>query len=232
MSSDKVCVVVPTYNEADNIEPLVHGLEALHCIDWILIVDDSSNDETLEKLAHLESNYGNLDVHVRPGKLGFGTALRDGFQIALEKFPLTRLVQMDADLSHDPSFIPQLLSKKDDIVIGSRYISGGKIVGWTGRRKITSKTANFLANSLLRIEVSDVTSGFRAYSRQAAEIIAEQANSKGYEFEVEVILLARKHRLTVGEVPITFTNRKRGGSKLKPSSIARFFYFVLKNCFV
>jgi dolichol-phosphate mannosyltransferase len=229
MSSNKVCVVIPTYNEADNIEPLVHGLEALGCIDWIVIIDDSSNDGTFEKLAQLKTTYDNLIVHIRLGKLGFGTALKDGFQIALEKLPFTRLVQMDADFSHDPSFIPRLLLKQDDIVIGSRYIDEGKIVGWSRRRTIISKTANFLVNSLLKVKVHDVTSGLRAYSRRAVETIAAETTSTGYEFEVESILLIQKQGLTVCEVPITFIDRKRGGSKLKLLHITRFFFFILKN---
>jgi len=229
MSWERICAVIPTYNEADNVEPLIQGLESLGCVDWILIVDDSSNDGTLEKLAQLRSEYENLTVHVRPGKLGFGTALKEGFTLALEKFNLTRLIQMDADLSHDPSFIPDMLSKQADLIIGSRYIEGGKIIGWNKRRKITSKTANFLVNTLLGLKIHDVTSGFRVYSRRAVETIATQATAVGYEFEIEAALLARKHQMSIEEVPITFVDRRKGETKLKTREIFRFLGFVLRN---
>ena len=136
---------------------------------------------------------------------------------------------MDADLSHDPSFIPRLLSKSDDIVIGSRYIDGGEIIGWKKHREIISKTANSIAKSLLKIKVQDVTSGFRVYSRRAVEIISKEATATGYDFEIEIILLAKKHELSLSEVPITFTDRRRGETKLGFSEMIRFLHLILKN---
>lgn len=229
MNTETVCVVIPTRNEADNIGFLIHSLESLECIDWIQVVDDSSNDGTLEKLTQLQKKFCNLHLHVRPNKLGFGTALRKGIALALESFPFQRLVQMDADLSHNPKFIPQMLSEKAELVIGSRYIKGGKIMGWSTYRKITSRTANFLTRASFGTEVRDITSGFRVYSRCVAEVVAAKAMARGYEFEVESFLLAKKHGFSIAEVPITFVDRKKGRSKMGKSEILRFLSFVLRN---
>jgi len=229
-SSSGVIVLIPTYNEVDNIEPLIHSLENQGCIEWIQIVDDNSTDGTLEILSTLQEKYDNLFVHPRPGLLGLGTALKDGFHLALENFPFKRLVQMDGDLSHDPNDIPTMLLSGANVVIGSRYVLGSRIVGWSMYRKLMSRGANFLARTLLGLRARDVTSGFRVYSRRAVEIIAEEANCKGYEFQVEVVWLAEKWGLDIEEVPITFTERLRGKSKLRDlSEVKRLITFVLKK---
>ena len=226
----KVLVLIPTYNEAESVCPLVDKLQELDCVDYILVVDDSSVDGTLEKLAVLQEKYDNLFVHQRPGKLGLGTALRDGFRLALKRFPFSRLVQMDGDLSHDPSSIPQMLLSRADVVVGSRYVEDGRIIGWNFYRKNLSREANFLTRTLLGLRIRDVTSGFRVYSRRAVEILVREANCGGYEFQVEAVWLAKKHGLDVEELPITFTERLRGKSKLQGSSeVKKLLIFTVKQ---
>ena len=229
-SSSGVIVLIPTYNEVDNIETLIHCLENQGHIQWIQIVDDSSTDGTLETLVTLQEEYDNLFVHQRPELLGLGAALKDGFHLALENFPFRRLIQMDGDLSHNPNDIPTMLLSGANMVIGSRYVQGSRITGWSTYRKLLSRGANFFARTLLGLRAHDVTSGFRIYSRRAVEIIATEGNRKGYEFQVEAVWLAEKWRLDIEEVPITFTERLRGKSKLRDlSEVNRLVTFVLKQ---
>ena len=218
---DSILVLIPTYNEVENIDSLILRLENQGCVDWILIVDDSSTDGTLEKLDVLQRKYDNLFVHKRSGKLGLGTALRDGFRLALERFPFSRLVQMDGDLSHDPSYIPKMLLSQANMVVGSRYVYGSQIIGWSLYRKILSRGANFLAQTFLGLRARDVTSGFRVYRRNVVEILVREANRKGYEFQVEAVWVAKKHGIDVEEIPIMFTERFRGKSKLRLSEVKR-----------
>ncbi len=226
---DSIAVAFPTYNEVGTVEKLTRRLQGLNRVNYILDVDDGSFDGTLDKIQTLQSEYRNIHLLLRPGKLGFGTAIRDGFKYSLEHFAFDRLVQMDADLSHNPAYIPTLLSEEADIVVGSRYVKGGGIVGWRLRRKLTSSVANLLARYLLRLNIRDVTSGFRVYSRHAVRLIGEQAISQGYEFEIEALWLAKKNGLTIREVPIVFTDREQGKSKLSLNEILRFLGFVLRH---
>ena len=225
-----IVAVIPTYNEADNIPPLITTLENLDCIDHIIVVDDNSTDGTLPKLSELQQTYGNIVVHKRPRKLGFGTAVKEGFQLALETHPFTRLIQMDADLSHDPTSIPQMLRNKEDIVLGSRYIKQGKIVGWNLYRKLLSRTANVLSRNLLGLKIHDLTTGYRIYSRTAIGLITKNAKCNGYAFEVETLWLSVKNSLTIKEVPITFVERCQGKSKLaRVHEVALLIKFVLSH---
>ena len=224
-----VLVLIPTYNEVGNIDPLINSLEDQDCIDWILFVDDSSTDGTLEKLQVLQEKYDNLFIYQRPKKRGLGTALRDGFRIALERFPFNLLVQMDSDLSHDPAFIPKMLLSRSKVVVGSRYVDGGKILGWSLYRKLLSRGANFLARTLLGLKVRDVTSGYRMYSRRAVKTLAWETSCRGYEFQVEAIWLTQKHGMEVEEIPIMFTERFCGESKLHGvSEVRKLLTFLLK----
>jgi len=208
--------VIPTYNEAESIKTLVERLEALkEHISRIMVVDDGSADGTEDILKSLNSTYGNISVLQRGSKLGFGSAIRDGLKEALKNEDTKRFLQMDADLSHDPSYLPSMFKEEVDIVIGSRYVHGGGTKGWKMTRKIASRAACFLASTLLGLPASDPTAGFKIYSREAAKLVVEETkeNRSMGAFEIETIYVAKKHQLKVAEVPINFVNRKKGASK-------------------
>jgi dolichol-phosphate mannosyltransferase len=222
--------VIPTYNEAANIKTLVDRLESLkEHIARILVVDDGSADGTETILRSLNSTYGNISVLQRGRKLGFGSAIRDGLKEALKDENARRFLQMDADLSHDPSYLPSMFGEDADIVIGSRYTRGGGTRGWSFTRRIASRTACFLASTLLRLPAKDPTAGFKIYSREAARLVVEETkeNRSMGAFEIETIYVAKKHKLKVTEVPINFVNRKEGASKAGLHEI----YVVLKFIF-
>lgn len=227
---EQVVIVIPTYNEAESIDELLGKLEGNVRIDHVIVVDDSSTDGTLEKLIAFQKSSRKMHVHVRPSKLGFGSAVRTGFKLALRRHSFDRLVQMDADLSHDPAYIPRLLDCKCDLVLGSRYIEGGGVIGWSLWRKLLSRAANLLATKVLGLPVRDATTGFRVYSRRATELVARLSRRDAYEFEIEALWLAVMSGFTVGEVPILFVNRRGGKSKLAtPLEVFRFLKFVLTH---
>jgi dolichol-phosphate mannosyltransferase len=186
----------------------------------VVVVDDNSSDGTADEVRRLIKDYGNTKLIVRSEKMGLGSAYRDGFKASSYEF----IVQMDADLSHDPEEITKLLAGLScgDIVIGSRYVEDGSIVGWGLGRKLISGGANRLARLVLGLKPKDVTSGFRVYSKEAFEKIISQSKLNGYAFQVEVLYLAKKFGFKVSEVPITFKNRQAGESKLGFGEIARF----------
>ena len=228
----KICIVLPTYNEVANLPKLIGEIESILTKDElkIVVVDDNSPDGTSEIAEKLNTQYGNIIVHRRPGKLGIGSAILDGMKIALS-FPDTQLiVTMDADFSHDPKYIPRLLSaaEKVDFVQGSRYIKGGKIIGWSRFRRLESFAANTLCNLLLRTHIKEHTTYFRVYSRRCADAIVKNALSKKFEFAIESILIAKDHNFTIKEVPITFINRAYGKSKLKISDVFWWFFYLMK----
>lgn len=226
----KIIVLIPTYNEAGNIVPLINMLQKLKFIDRVLIVDDGSKDGTLEKLMDLRSRYENIIVHQRNKKIGLGAAILDGLQIALARFQFTHIVTMDADFSHNPSFIPLMLASPADVVIGSRYIKGGQIIGWGIRRRLISLIGNSIVQMLLSLAAKDVTSGFRIYNRKAVALIVQKAGCRGFEFQVEALCIVCTSGLNIDEIPILFVNRLNGNSKLQsfPES-TRFLKFVLIN---
>lgn len=216
-----VSIVVPTYNERQNLPRLVEAIAA-HLKDRpyeIVVVDDSSPDGTGDLAADLAKTYP-LRLLRRPAKSGLGSAYRDGFQAARGGL----IFEMDADLSHDPRYIPALVEAIEqgaDIAIGSRYVAQGRIVGWNWYRKLVSGVGNGLAKILLGLRIRDVTSGYRCYARHASNIV-QNVRSDGYAFQVEALWLARKQGLRVVEVPITFENRTVGKSKLGAGEFLRF----------
>ncbi len=199
-------VIVPTYNEKENLEPLVTRLIALPVSLGVIIVDDGSPDGTGEIADRLAAeNPGRVQVIHRAGKLGLGTAYIAGFRRAMEDradFAIT----MDADFSHPPEKIPELLAKAAqgyDLVIGSRYVPGGKAVECTLPRKMLSWGANAFARILLGLKAHDTTAGFRCYRREVLESIAlDQIFSNGYSFLMEMLYLVQRAGWRVGEVPI------------------------------
>jgi len=226
--------VIPTYNEADSVKMLIERLEALkEQISHVFVVDDRSADGTEAILQSLNTVYGNISVLQRGAKLGFGSAIRDGLREALKNESAKRFLQMDADLSHDPSYLPSMFNEDADIVIGSRYVPGGGTKGWKLTRKIASRTACLLASKLLRLPAKDPTAGFKIYSRNAAKLVVEETkeNRSMGAFEIETIYVAKKHGLRVAEVPINFVNRKKGTSKAGFHEIYVVLRFIFAHLF-
>ena len=231
----KVCVVIPTYNEAENLPKLLGALEEeLQKEDFkIIVIDDNSPDGTAEVVEKLDQRYGNIIVHRRPSKLGIGSAIRDGLKIALSFPDCECVVTMDADLSHNPSDVQRLLNeaKNADLVQGSRYMKGGRIIGWSSFRSAVSYAANLLCRLLFRTQLHEHTSNFRVYSRRCGEMIAITLHCEHYEWLIGSILIAKDHAYRIKEVPISFTERKRGKSKLKPVDILKWANYVSKMFF-
>ncbi|MCX8191254.1 MAG: polyprenol monophosphomannose synthase [Nitrososphaerales archaeon] len=227
----RVSVVIPTLNEVDTIGRLIEELESLGIIEHIVIVDDGSTDGTVDTLIEMNRRYGNIILKERGRRLGFGSAINDGLNIILKLQPPPDLVVvMDADLSHNPIYIPKMveLCYNADLVLGSRYVRGGRIEGWGLKRRIISGFANWIARSLLRLDVRDVTTGYRCYSRRAVEVMLP-LKSKGYVVQVETLLKVRRRRLRIVELPITFVDRIYGKSKLGVREMIDFLIFIIRN---
>lgn len=211
-------VIIPTYNEAENVESLISQILYFQPQFDILIVDDNSPDGTGKLADDLSKKSNKIKVLHRPEKDGLGRAYIAGFKYALTcSPPYQRIIQMDADFSHNPKYLGALFeaTKDRDISIGSRYISGGGVVNWSLKRKIFSYGANLYAYFWLGLWVRDCTSGFRCFRREVLENIHVSAlKSNGYLFQVEML----KHSLSLGyrvvEIPIVFVERERGRSKL------------------
>jgi len=231
----KVYIVIPTYNEAENLPRLVEALEEeLEKRGFkIILVDDSSPDGTVKIVKRLNHRYGNILFHCRPSKLGIGSAIRDGLKIALSFTDCEYIVTMDADLSHNPKDIRRLLSEAGnaDLVQGSRYVKGGRVVGWSFFRSAVSYVANLLCRLLFKTQLHEHTSNFRVYSRRCSEMITATLHCEHYEWLIGSILIAKDHSYRIKEVPITFTERKRGKSKLKPVDILKWANYVSKMFF-
>ncbi|GMW01133.1 MAG: dolichol-phosphate mannosyltransferase [Candidatus Hydrogenedentota bacterium] len=213
----KSVVVIPTYNEAENVKPLIESIHQ-HVPEMdIVIVDDGSPDGTADIAAAMEGVY----VIRRSGKLGLGTAYVTGYKYCLEK-GYDRIGGMDADFSHNPSVLPALFGSLDhfDMAVGSRYIRGGGTRNWGLHRQLLSRTANLVARTLLSFPAKDVTSGFRAYRREVLESIdLDTIKSEGYAFVVEFMYRSVRRGFKVGETPIIFEDRRYGTSKMNSSEI-------------
>lgn len=223
-------MVIPTFNEKENIGVLIKKIQDVfeegEIEGSILVIDDNSPDGTAEVAGEMASRYGNIRILKRKGKLGLGSAYREGFGIALRTMKADIVFEMDADLSHDPSFIPEFIRRLNEgceMVVGSRHIPGGKIQGWSLYRHLVSSTANTLAKTALDLGVSDVTTGFRAYRAETLRKIKyETIDSESYGFQIETLFRCARRGLRVGEVPITFKDRRAGASKLGKKEILQF----------
>ncbi len=229
-----VGIILPTYCEAANIENLIEEIENLKLNTCILVIDDSSFDGTANVVQKLQIKYPNVLLHVRPQKLGLGTAITDGFRILLSlKKPPRYIVTMDADYSHNPKYIPKLVSavnKGADLSIGSRYCKGGETRKWSILRLVISRIANFIAFTVIGAKISDYTSGFRCYSTNLIRKIINDLHSQTYEIQIETIRQTHLRKLRIKEVPVTFINRKKGKSKLTLNEIEQFLsYIILKS---
>jgi dolichol-phosphate mannosyltransferase len=220
----KSVVIVPTYNERDNIDVLLDDLLSLPVDLSVINVDDNSPDGTGAAADAWAARYPDrVQVVHRAGKLGLGTAYIAGFKHALEA-GFDRVMTMDADFSHHPRYIPSLLdlSRAHDLVIGSRYVAGGGTLNCTAKRKALSQGANTFAKVMLGLRAQDCTAGFRCYRRQVLQAIdLDSIRSNGYSFLIEMIFYVQRRGFSIGEVPIIFEDRRRGTSKISQNEVIR-----------
>lgn len=226
----RTVIVIPTYNERENILSLVERCVALPLRPDLYFIDDNSSDGTGELLESLRSTYPCLRVMHRSGKLGLGSAYRQAFRLLLQE-SYDRYVAMDADLSHRPESIPDLLraSNEADLVIGSRYCLGGATKNWPAVRQLLSRTSNTIARGLLGLKVMDATAGFRCYRPELlAALDRLDIRSNGYSFQVEMTYYSERMGFRVREEPILFEERVRDTSKMSRSEIALAMYIVCR----
>lgn len=217
----KALVVVPTYNECENIAPLIGELRSRYPALDVLVVDDNSPDGTGDVADTLAAADSSVHVLHRPGKEGLGVAYASGFAWGLER-DYDRLIEMDADGSHAPVDLRRLLnaSYAADLVIGSRWVNGGRVVDWPWYRLLISRAGTQYARLMLRLPVRDATAGFRVLSRRALELIdLASVASHGYCFQIDVTHRVVAAGLPVVEVPVTFVERQRGHSKMTASIV-------------
>ncbi|NTW69779.1 MAG: polyprenol monophosphomannose synthase [Chlorobiaceae bacterium] len=220
---NSVLVIIPTYNEAENIGRLLNDLEKLYpsTVD-MLVIDDNSPDGTRGIVQSLKAAMPALHIITRPGKLGLGTAYLTGFRYALEH-NYQYVVEMDADYSHDPAMVAELLAavKGADLVIGSRYMNNTiNVVNWPLRRLILSKLASIYTRMVTGLPVADPTSGFKCFSsRVLRELDLDRINSQGYSFQIEMNFRVWKKGFVIREVPIVFVDRTVGKSKMTKQNI-------------
>jgi dolichol-phosphate mannosyltransferase len=229
----KALIVMPTYNERENITPMVE--EILRCAPQvdILIVDDHSPDGTGEIADALHERFPNVFALHRTGKLGLGTAYVAGFRYALER-DYDLVFEMDADFSHDPRYLPDMLAEAEhaDLVIGSRYVRGGGTPNWSPLRRFISGGGNIFARVMLALPIKDATAGYRCYRREVLKALdLGSITSQGYAFQVEMAYQTLKHGFRVREVPIIFVDRRVGKSKMSRKIFIEGFVFVLRARF-
>ena len=224
----KPLAISPTYNEKKNILELIQRV--LKCNDQIdiLIVDDNSPDGTADIVKNIMQNNKRIHIIKRSGKLGLGTAYCAGFKWALER-GYDRIIQIDADMSHNPDDIPTLLAESEvyDLVIGSRYINSVNVVNWPLTRLILSYTANLYANIITGLPIKDATGGFKCFRSRVLEAIdLSKITSEGYSFQIEMNFISWVYGYKVKEVPIIFTDRTIGESKMSRAIIFEAIYMV------
>lgn len=226
-----IWIVVPTYNESANLPELLARIAKLPEPPQMLIVDDNSPDGTGQLAENLKTQYPFLEVLRRSGKTGYGAACRDGFVYALSH-GAEAVGGMDGDLSHAPEDLPRLIEEFElgaDMVVGSRRIHGGRVVGWGIHRKLMSWSATTLARLVLRLHTRDITAGFRLYGPKFFSLVPWQAvTSNGYAWLEEILFKTEKAGLIVKEVPVVFIDRKSGQSKLSGKDVVEFFYTLAR----
>ncbi len=224
----KTLVISPTYNERKNIQSLVEQVLGPNPDYHLLVVDDNSPDKTAEKVKELQQLYPNLHLEERPGKAGLGTAYLFGFQWALDRH-FEAIVQMDADLSHDPKDVPRLVAEleKHDLVIGSRYVKGVSVVNWPIRRLILSYGANLYSRIITGMPINDATGGFKAWRGSLLDTIRlEKVRSQGYSFQIEMNFRAWRLEASIKEETIIFVDRTIGESKMSKSIMYEAIWMV------
>lgn len=236
-SKKTLCIAIPTYNEAQNIIELITKIQAVtkpikNWVVKILIIDDNSPDKTANIVRKLQKKYSNLYLLVGK-KLGLGAAYTRGFDYILNNIPCDFIMEMDADLQHNPEDIPRFLNKTSrgyDFIIGSRYIAGGDYPNWSFKRKLYSWGANLIARKIAGIyDIDDCTSGFRCISTKFLKSFdLKTLKANGYAFQMSLLHAASKKKIAILEIPILFFNRQKGVSKLGHKDIREFFINAIK----
>ena len=225
----KLAIVIPTYNEAETIPSLINELfekikQFVEKLD-ILIIDDSSPDGTADIVRELGTKYEKITVIQRPKKMGLGAAYKEGFRYVLEKLDSELVLQMDADHSHQPSEIPNMLEKikNFDFLVASRHVEGSDVIGWGIGRKATHSIAGAIARICAKIEIKDSTSGFRMFKKKTLEKVNfNKIRSDGFAFQIEVLHQLKQLGMKGLEVPTVFVNRTEGSSKMGSSEMMQF----------
>ena len=228
-SAERILVILPTYNEAENVIDLSQLVLGQDTRIEVLVVDDASPDGTGDLVESAQATDPRVHLIRRPGKLGLGTAYLAGFRFGLDQ-GFDFIFTMDCDFSHNPRYLPALIELlgRRDMVIGSRYVPGGGVENWPWTRRLLSKFANFYARTLLRIDVRDCTAGYRGYRRELLETVNPfQIRSSGYSFLEEMAWKVSRHGYSVGEIPIVFEQRNAGVSKIDSSEIYLAAWYVL-----
>ena len=226
-------IIIPTYNEIENIENIIRKIFSLDELFEILIIDDGSPDGTAQNVKELQSEFSNkLFLEERTGKLGLGTAYIHGFKWALEK-DYEFVFEMDADFSHDPDDLPRLLEacqeNGGDLAIGSRYVKGVNIVNWPMSRLLMSYFASKYVKTITGMPIHDSTAGFKCYKRKVLEKInLDKIEFVGYAFQIEMKFKAWKHGFKIIEVPVIFTDRQEGNSKMSGGIFYEALFGVIK----
>ena len=229
-----IAIVIPTYNEKETLPSLIEKIfdkirplvEELH----VVIVDDSSPDGTADIARNLGEKFQKISVIQRPAKMGLGAAYKDGFTYVLQKLESNLVVQMDADHSHDPSELANMIEKivDYDFIIASRHVTGSSVTGWGFSRKVTHSIAGAIAKVSANIDIDDCTSGFRMFKRDALEKIEfNKIEADGFAFQIEVLYQLKQKGLHGLEVPTTFVNRTEGESKMGSSEVIQFIRMCL-----
>ncbi|ADG82268.1 polyprenol monophosphomannose synthase [Thermincola potens] len=227
----KALVVIPTYNEKENIAKLIGELMKVNGELEVLVVDDGSPDGTGEIVRALARENERVHVIHRPGKMGLGTAYITGFRYALKRPDIECILEMDADFSHQPKYIKDFLReiKEYDVVLGSRYIPGGGVENWGWSRRLLSKGGSLFARLVLGLPYRDCTGGFRCYRRQVLEQIdLNTITSEGFGFQVEMLYACHQNKFRIKEIPIIFPDRREGTSKISRKIVLEAFCMVLK----
>jgi dolichol-phosphate mannosyltransferase len=227
-----VCVVLPTYNERENLEPMLAAiLEALPETE-VLVVDDNSPDGTGHLADTIAATEPRVQVLHRAGKEGLGAAYRHGFRTALERPDVRAVVQMDADFSHDPKDLPRLVAPlmlDTDLALGTRYIRGGGTVGWPWHRRLISRGGTIFARTVLLLPYRDLTGGFKAWRRELLEAVRlRDANASGYGFQIEMTWWAHRRGARIAQVPIMFRERVAGRSKMNGAIVREALLLVIR----
>jgi dolichol-phosphate mannosyltransferase len=231
MQASRALIVIPTYNERGNLEPLVDNIQALQCGFELLIVDDNSPDGTGEIADKLSAEREGIHVLHRAGKMGLGTAYVTGFRWALEH-GYDYILEMDCDFSHHPRYLPNFLTEIQgaDLVIGSRYVQGGGTANWGWVRKFVSSGGNFFARTMLGLKTHDCTGGFRCYRREIIEQVPwESLQLQGYGFQVGAVYHVERMKAKIAEFPIIFEDRRVGKSKMSSHIVLEAFLFVMRT---
>ena len=221
-------VISPTYNECKNVQSLIELILGKYPEFHLLIVDDSSPDGTANKVKELQADYPNLHLEERPTKDGLGTAYIYGFKWAIER-EYDRIVQMDADLSHDPNDVPRLVNLlgEHDLIVGSRYVEGVSVVNWPIRRLMLSYGANLYSRVITGMPIKDSTGGFKAWRREVLEELDLNAvRSQGYSFQIEMNFRTWCKGFRIKEVPIIFVDRTIGESKMSKNIVYEAIFMV------